>query len=116
MSVSILVVDDEPALINILGILLTDEGYVVHIARDGFEAWQQIQQTPPDVLITDIRMPRLNGHGLIQLVRVNGHRFPVVAISAHAAKLNLPGVHHLAKPFDIEELLATIARLVAGDQ
>ncbi len=116
MSISILVVDDEPALINIISILLTDEGYVVHIARDGFEAWQKIQQAPPDVLITDIRMPRLNGHGLIQLVRLNGHRFPVVAISAHAAKVNLPGVHHPAKPFDIDVLLATIERLAAENR
>ena len=60
----ILVADDEPHMSRVIELFLQREGYQVDIVRDGQEALDAIMASPPDLLITDIQMPRLTGKGL----------------------------------------------------
>ena len=76
----ILIVDDEPALREILAAVLADEGYAVQAAADGRSALDLIAAAPPDLVITDISMPRLDGWGLL---RRNPRGRPHVARAAH---------------------------------
>ena len=116
----ILIVDDEPALREILAAILADEGYAVQTAADGRSALDLIGAAPPDLVITDISMPRLDGWGLLAQVRQDDPTLPVLLISALRPTLmgrTLPTSNHtafLAKPFDLDVLLERITRLIAS--
>lgn len=116
----ILIVDDEPALREILASVLADEGYAVETATDGRNALDLIVATAPDLVITDISMPRLDGWGLLAQVREAEPTLPVLLISAvhpHVRGHSLPAPDHtafLAKPFDLDVLLERVTRLIAS--
>jgi DNA-binding response OmpR family regulator len=65
--------------------------------------------------LTDVKMPHLDGIALVRRSRSQGHGFPVIIMTAHGARLEAPRVHHLPKPFDIDELLAMVERLLDED-
>ena len=115
----ILIVDDEPALREILASVLADEGYAVETATDGRNALDLIVATAPDLVITDISMPRLDGWGLLAQVRQDDPTLPVLLISAVHPNVrghSLPTPDHtafLAKPFDLDVLLERVTRLIA---
>jgi DNA-binding response OmpR family regulator len=69
----ILVADDEPHMSRVIELFLKREGYQVDLVRDGQEALDSIMASPPDVLITDIQMPRMTGQALCQELE---KRFP----------------------------------------
>ena len=116
----ILIVDDEPALREILAAVLADEGYAVQTAADGRSALDMITTGPPDLVITDISMPRLDGWGLMTQIRQDDPTLPVLLISAIRPTLTGcpdPAYEHavfLAKPFDLEVLLDLVSRLIAS--
>ena len=118
----ILIVDDEPALREILAAVLADEGYAVQTAADGRSALDMITTAPPDLVITDISMPRLDGWGLLIQIRQDDPTLPVLLISAIRPTLTgclAPATDHttfLAKPFDLEDLLDLVTRLIASRQ
>jgi CheY-like chemotaxis protein len=64
-GVSILVVEDDPDALELMGMFLRPTGATVREARDGYEALMQALESPPDVVFCDLRMPRLDGHALI---------------------------------------------------
>jgi DNA-binding response OmpR family regulator len=111
--VKILVVDDEPALAKSLARLLAAQGHEPTIASDGLEAWAVFEGAPErwDLVITDIRMPRLGGLDLARRVREHGSTVRVLFISGHG---ELPDVDalspasFLAKPFRQTDLLAAM--------
>jgi CheY-like chemotaxis protein len=111
--VKILVVDDEPRLAKSLARLLESHGHETTIASDGLEAWTLFEGEPDvwDMLITDIRMPKLDGVGLARRVRARGSSIPVVFISGHGELPNvveLSPATFLAKPFKRVALLAAM--------
>jgi CheY-like chemotaxis protein len=118
----ILIVDDEPALREILATVLADEGYAVQMAADGRSALDLITTAPPDLVITDISMPRLDGWGLLTQIRQDDPTLPVLLISAIRPTLTgrlAPATDHtafLAKPFDLEDLLDFVTRLIESRQ
>jgi CheY-like chemotaxis protein len=120
----ILIVDDEPALREILAAVLADEGYAVQTAADGRSALDLITTAPPDLVITDISMPRLDGWGLLVQIRQDDPTLPVLLISAIRPTFTgtghpAPAADHtafLAKPFDLAELLDLVTRLIASRQ
>jgi CheY-like chemotaxis protein len=118
----ILIVDDEPALREILAAVLADEGYAVQMAADGRSALDLIATAPPDLVITDISMPRLDGWGLLTQIRQDDPTLPVLLISAIRPTLTgclAPATDQtafLAKPFDLEDLLDFVTRLIASRQ
>ncbi len=108
----VLVVDDDHRLADIVAQVLKSEGYVVDTARDGMEALARLAQRQYDVIVTDLRMPKLDGAGLY---RELGRRHPalrnrVIFITGDGsnpdtrrflAEVGAPALH---KPFDMDEL------------
>lgn len=118
----LLVEDSEPAVIQITDIL-SEQGYLVSVARDGKEALERIEQAVPDAMILDLMMPEVDGFEVIQKVRdrENTARLPVLILTAkHVTKEELQllkgnGIHQLIQKGDVckQELLATVARMSA---
>lgn len=109
----VLVVDDEPRLAKSLARLLESNGHETTIASDGLEAWVLFEGEPDgwDMLITDIRMPRLDGVNLALRVRACGSGIPVLFISGHGELPNMRDLSpatFLAKPFKRLDLLAAM--------
>jgi len=112
----ILIVDDESSVLDVLSALLADEGHAVQTAPDGHVALQLIAEATPDLLITDVMMPRLNGWALLASVRERIPTLPVIVMSAVDRRTAMPqdvfATDHtvfLRKPFDLETLLTTVA-------
>jgi CheY-like chemotaxis protein len=120
MPAYVLVVDDDPLILNLVTEILLDEGYRVTAANSAAEALGWIDHEVPAVLVTDLMMPVMDGRALARTCRakLRTATMPILLMSAafppHVDKLSL-GVHELlAKPFDMLELLAIIARLMVG--
>ena len=107
--VTVLVVDDEPAIREVIATLLEDEGYLVRHAKDGLEALDTINDDEIDLIVSDVVMPRLDGASLVRKLRRRGYVMPVVLMSAVYADVDLPGVRFVPKPFEIDRLLGTVA-------
>ena len=124
-SGSILVVDDEPTIVDLLIEILTDAGYVAYSAPEGAGLLGAIARHRPALLMLDVRMPGLHGAALIAQVReVSRVTMPIVVMTTaprDAAPLLVPeAIECLAKPFDLDDLLGCVARYVqpfqAADQ
>ncbi len=82
----ILVVDDEPHLCDVLAMLLADDGYEVVTASNGREAVGQLErEAAPDLIISDLKMPELDGMGLLAAVKAAGREVPLVMITAYGS-------------------------------
>lgn len=77
----ILIVDDEPKMLQVGKMLLESEGYEVHTAGDGFEGLAALKQSMPDIIISDLRMPNMSGFEFLSVVRRRFPDIPVVVIS-----------------------------------
>ena len=114
----VLVVDDEPAVGDALERALGLEGYEVTRAGDGLEALAAIDSEPPDAVILDILMPRLDGLETCRQLRASGNRVPVLMLTARetvgdrVAGLDAGADDYLVKPFALEELLARLRALL----
>ena len=116
---SVLVVDDSLTVRKITGRLLTREGYIVLVAKDGIEALEKMRDQVPDVMITDVEMPRMDGFDLTRSVRAEEtlKGLPIIMITSrtaekhrqHAAELGVDVF--LGKPYEESELLRHIAAL-----
>lgn len=72
-SYRVLVVDDEPTVLQVSRLVFSEHGYEVRTAADGFEALVELRRSMPDVIISDLRMPNMSGFELLSVVR---RRFP----------------------------------------
>ena len=108
MPKRILIVDDEPAVRDLLEALLVAEGYLVRMAEDGIAALAALEDGP-DLVVTDLMHPGLPGEAIAAACLERG--IPVLLTSAGRGDPGLPGVPFLAKPFDFELFLATVAVL-----
>jgi signal transduction histidine kinase/CheY-like chemotaxis protein len=113
----VLVVDDEPAIAQVLQRTLTRRGFVVETASNGVEALVRLERLPAiDVLVTDHTMPVMTGAELITRLRESGNACPVVLMSGFGAAIDnehlapFSDVQRLDKPFATDELV----RLIAG--
>ena len=80
---TILLVDDEPGICKVLGISLADIGYTVQTANDGKEALRIFQQQHPDIVLTDIKMPGMDGIDLLKTIKKNRPETEVIMITGH---------------------------------
>ena len=118
---SVLIVDDEPSIRQLIATLLTLEGFDVSTAPDGRAALKQILAIAPDVVISDVRMPLMNGYELLTTLRadpvLHGIRFILLAGysdgDAGADSAEALADACMSKPFTRELLLTTVRRLVA---
>lgn len=118
MTRTILVVDDDPQILDILAELLIDEGYAVRCANDGQAALDEIRREPPALIVTDVMMPKLDGVSLTKHLRDHEDPTPVVLMSAVYAGIDLPGVDFVPKPFDLEYIVKVVNqvfRRIAAD-
>ncbi len=112
----ILVVDDEQRMRHLLALMLQQKGYEVQQAEDGMQAWSMLQSAHYDLLITDVKMPRLDGMGLLRKIKKQGLDCPVVFITAFgtvesAVQAMQDGVlDYISKPFEQERILITVQR------
>ena len=115
----ILLVDDEPAVLQSLRILLASAGYEVETAWSSKEAWDLLNQSGFDLVVTDFNMPGMKGDELAARSKEHWPEIPVVMLTGSAEILQasgraLPGVDVLlGKPFDLTEFRREIARLLA---
>lgn len=112
----LLVVEDDQRTRELLRQVLEREGFKVLLATDGEEALERLAESPIDLVLTDLRMPRMGGQQLLEEIRRRGLKPLVIAmtafdeegLSAEAWKLGV--VAFLQKPFGMAELLEAIAR------
>lgn len=112
---TVLVVDDERCILDVLVAAFADERFAVRTASDGRGALDVQARWPSDVIISDVTMPVLDGLAMVTELRALGDRTPVILMSA----LGRPactheGVHGLSKPFDLDVVLDLVDHLVAG--
>ncbi|WP_129667666.1 response regulator transcription factor [Phytoactinopolyspora endophytica] len=114
----VLVVDDEPVLLESLARSLRFEGYQVTTARDGVEGLRKLPQVRPDALVLDVMMPQLSGLEVCRRLRDQGDRTPVLMLTARDAVrdrvrgLDVGADDYLVKPFAHEELLARLRAIL----
>jgi two-component system response regulator AtoC len=114
----ILIVDDERQLASSLAEYLEPDGIEAEIAPDGKSGRQKLEEEPFDCLVTDLRMPGLDGMQLLRWVKEEGPDMPVIVISAHgeirdAVEAMKTGAYdYLVKPFDPDELSLRIKKAV----
>lgn len=120
MSAQLLLVDDEPGLREAVKDYLEDSGFKVKVASNAREGWELMQQNTPDLLISDIMMPQVDGYQFLKQVREDPRfkRLPVVFLTAKGMTTDRiqgyqAGVDaYLPKPFDPDELVAIVENLL----
>ncbi len=119
-----LVVDDSLTMRKVLGRLLEREGYEVLIAKDGMDAMQVLQESTPDIILTDIEMPRMDGFGLARNIRDDARTVntPLIMISSRTADKHQSLAKEIGvdaffgKPVHDEELIVKVNELLAKKQ
>ena len=120
MSTTVMIVDDSPSMRMLLRVALTDLGYGVVDAEDGLQALDRIDQAAPQLLITDINMPRLDGFGLIERLRGRSeHRgLPILVLTTESSDAKRQRAREagatgwIVKPFHPDKLAAAIRRVL----
>lgn len=111
-ATTVLIVDDEHYIVDLLADLLEEEGYEVRRAYDGLMALEAVERNMPDLIIADVMMPRLDGISLISRVHEQNPKLPVILMSAATVDPGRPGIRFIAKPFDIDYVLNTVAQAI----
>ena len=115
---NILIIDDEPYLLEKLGSVLTGEHYSVETAEDGQAGLEKIWNDSYDLILLDIMLPGMSGLEILAEIREAGIQTPVLMLTAkgdiddRVAGLNLGADDYLAKPFSLAELLARVRALI----
>jgi chemosensory pili system protein ChpA (sensor histidine kinase/response regulator) len=114
----VLVVDDSLTVRRVTQRMLVREGYRVTLAKDGLDALERLAEEMPDIVLSDIEMPRMDGFDLVRNIRADARwrELPVIMITSriaqkhreHAAELGVD--HYLGKPYSEEDLLALVGR------
>jgi CheY-like chemotaxis protein len=124
MKPYILVIDDDAMVRQALIQVLENSGYEVHCASDGRQGLQAFRIRRPDLVISDIIMPEMEGIETIMEVRILSRDCPIIAISGGgrlgradflAVAKQLGATATLVKPFETEDLLRTVASCLAGN-
>jgi DNA-binding NarL/FixJ family response regulator len=121
MPKRLLVVDDEPNLLRAVAVCLRGEGYEVATARSGAEALRRLAEAVPDLIVSDIRMPGMDGYQMARQIRASSRTalVPIVFLTAKDETVDRiegfrSGVDaYLTKPFEPDELLAVITNILS---
>ncbi|HET9253740.1 MAG TPA: response regulator transcription factor [Pseudonocardiaceae bacterium] len=114
----LLVVDDEPNIVELLSVSLRFVGFEVISATDGVEAMRRARRDRPDLLVLDVMMPGLDGFGMVRKLRGEGLNMPVLFLTARdgtadrVTGLTLGGDDYVTKPFSLEEVIARIRAIL----
>ncbi|MCC6007141.1 MAG: response regulator [Rhodobacteraceae bacterium] len=119
MSLRILAVDDSRTMRTLLAATLSEAGFEPVLAEDGEDGLRQLEETTPDVVITDINMPRLDGFGFIEAVRqgLRNRSLPILVLTTESAPelkdraRRAGATGWIVKPFDEARLISAIRRV-----
>jgi two-component system sensor histidine kinase/response regulator len=120
---TILVADDEPEVVNLVRTLLEWQRYSVLDAADGRDAIQQARRMVPDLILLDVRMPRMNGLTVLERLQADPltEGIPVIMLSVVTtysevrSALQRGAVAYLSKPFELKEMLELVQRVLSTD-
>jgi DNA-binding response OmpR family regulator len=118
----ILLIDDDRALLDVLCMAMEDEGHTSLSATDGREGLQIIRSERPDLVVSDVNMPRLDGFALCKELRAQGDQVPLILLTSRdsdideALGLDLGADDYVTKPFGTRVLLSRIAALLRRNQ
>lgn len=123
MAKYVLIVDDDPDMVETVGMMLESKGYEVGKAYDGVEGEESVKQRRPDVMVLDVMMPRKNGYVLCAELKNNKETrdIPVILLTAvgeavptttysHADGMSTEADDYIPKPVDTQDLVAAIER------
>ena len=118
----ILVVDDEPSIVKMVGKRLEVEGFQVSVAVDGQEGLAKAQSEQPDLIILDLMLPKLNGYEVCTMLKqdVRYQKIPILLFTAKTQDkdeqlgMECGANAYVRKPFRVPELLETIRKLIAA--
>ncbi|MEX0279767.1 MAG: response regulator [Arenibacterium sp.] len=117
----VLAIDDSRTIREMLRAALTQGGFDVFVAEDGVEGIEKLPEVKPDVVITDINMPRLDGFGVIETIRAESvyAGLPILVLTTESAQelkeraRDIGATGWIVKPFDDTQLIGTIRRVTA---
>jgi len=118
----ILVVDDEPKMRRVLEIMLRGLGYTLVTAGDGREALERQQRQAADLILTDLRMPRMDGLALLRALRAQGDEVPVIVITAYGTvetavnAMKEGASDYILRPFEMDAVELAVERALALDR
>ncbi|HKY96848.1 MAG TPA: sigma-54 dependent transcriptional regulator [Gemmatimonadaceae bacterium] len=113
---TVLIIDDESAIVDTLRILLKNEGFAAHVAFGGKQGIDQISAIKPDIIISDIRMPGNTGLDILSAAKAQDPDCPVILMTAQASlqsaisAVNDGAFHYVQKPFQNDALVAIVRR------
>jgi DNA-binding NtrC family response regulator len=113
---NVLVIDDESSILESLRILLRNEGFTPHVAQGGRQGLEQIASLSPDIVLTDVRMPNVDGIEVLSAVRRQDPGIPVILMTAQATlqsavqAVNEGAFYYIQKPFRNDDLVAILRR------
>ncbi len=122
MPEKILLVDDEQDLLSVLKRSLGRQGYVVHAASSGQDAWQALTETAYDLIVSDLAMDSMNGLELLKQIRTIDAALPVIimtgagSIETAVEAIKLGAYHYITKPFKTQELALLARRAIEHGQ
>lgn len=122
----VLIVDDDPDLVEAVAMNLSAKGFAVGKAYDGVEAWESIKSRRPDLVVLDVMMPRKDGYQLCDELKKDPawKAIPVIMLTAvgaavpnttysHQEGMKLLADDYIAKPVDLDKLAAMVQELIA---
>lgn len=118
----ILVIEDEPAVQTLLRKQLTANGYQVTVAGDGLDGLMKLESVKPDLVISDVMMPNLDGIEFVRAIKQHQEtqRIPVIFLTAKSDPrsmiegINVGARFYVTKPFQIDDLLSKVKRALGG--
>jgi len=119
---TILIIDDDREIAGTLQMVLQNNGYRVQLASNGVEGQRLIEALKPDLVITDMMMPKMGGFPVLEFLKTLDSPPPVIMVTAneggrHKAYAEMLGVaDYLRKPFAMEVLLESVRRIFAGEE
>jgi DNA-binding response OmpR family regulator len=124
MSERILVVDDDPDILQFVRLNLELDGFVVELAGGGREALEKAAEAPPDLMLLDVMMPEIDGLTVLRRLRSDPTtaNIPVIVLTARSLAedrvkgLDLGADDYITKPFDLEELIARVRTVLRRSQ
>jgi two-component system, OmpR family, response regulator ResD len=122
-AASVLIVDDEPMVREVLSRYLSNDGFDVRTANDGQQALATCEQSTPDIVLLDLMLPKIDGYEVFRRLREAGSAVPVIMLTARGEEtdrvvgLELGADDYVAKPFSPREVVARVRAVLrrAGD-
>ncbi|HEY7269178.1 MAG TPA: response regulator [Dehalococcoidia bacterium] len=111
----VLIVDDDPSILGLLGAIFRAAGFTVATAPDGLAALDSVRAAEPEVIVLDLEMPAMNGREFYRRLRADNFTMPVMILSAYnprAAQLELGAQAYASKPFDPDQLVDSVRSLL----